>query len=265
MFDSFGHLDNTLAGMVQAIRLGAAACAEAGLNLLLPRACASCAAGLVDSRDNLLLCGDCRQLLGPESWSGCPRCAAVGSAEDFSPVGCTLCRNTRFHFDSVVTLGSYRDRLRGVLLRMKLPLGEPLSKVMGQFLACRRGPQLAEVSPDLVVPVPMYWTRRLRRGTNSPEILACCLARRLGLPVRQRLLVRYRKTFLQADLPPRQRFRNVRAAFAIRRKPYLQGARVLLVDDILTTGATCSEAAKALKGAGAAAVAVAVLARAQGQ
>ena len=113
--------------------------------------------------------------------------------------------------------------------------------------------------------MPMHWTRRLQRGINSPEILAGCLARHLGIPLRRRLLVRCRRTFLQTEMSPPQRFRNVRAAFRVHKSPCLQGARVLLVDDILTTGATCSEAAKTLKKAGAAAVVVAVLARAQGQ
>lgn len=75
------------------------------------------------------------------------------------------------------------------------------------------------------------------------------------------LLVRTRKTLPQADLPPSRRFENVRGAFRLAAGYDIRGARVLLVDDILTTGATCSEAAKVLKQAGAASVAVAVIAR----
>jgi predicted amidophosphoribosyltransferase len=86
----------------------------------------------------------------------------------------------------------------------------------------------------------------------------------LNIPVRRRLLVRCRNTLPQAGLQPLQRFRNMRGAFRVRRGAGVEHARVLLVDDVLTTGATCSEAAKMLKQAGASMVAVAVVARAQG-
>jgi predicted amidophosphoribosyltransferase len=109
----------------------------------------------------------------------------------------------------------------------------------------------------------MFWTRRLRRGTNSPEALAQTLGRQLGVPVRG-LLRRRRNTLPQAPLPPRERFRNVRGAFALRKSGALDGIRILVVDDILTTGATCSEAAGVLKAAGAAWVGVVVVARAHG-
>lgn len=83
--------------------------------------------------------------------------------------------------------------------------------------------------------------------------------------MRRQILIRQRNTLPQARLPPSRRFANVRGAFRIRRPDAVRGARVLLVDDVLTTGATCSEAAKMLKQAGAASVAVAVVARAQGR
>jgi predicted amidophosphoribosyltransferase len=105
----------------------------------------------------------------------------------------------------------------------------------------------------------------LRSGVNSPELLAECLGKKLGIPV-VRTLRRRRYTRPQKDVLPHERFRNVRGAFGLRlwHGKRLKDARVLLVDDILTTGATCSEAAKLLKQAGAAVVAVAVVARADG-
>jgi predicted amidophosphoribosyltransferase len=92
------------------------------------------------------------------------------------------------------------------------------------------------------------------------------LGRRLRVPVAERLLVRTRNTLPQKDLKPPDRFRNVRGAFRVRRRQAarLRDSRILLVDDILTTGATCSEAAAVLKRSGAMAVAAAVLARASG-
>jgi ComF family protein len=208
-----------------------------------------------------LLCPDCRLVLAPEVWPCCPRCAAVGSSEEGSPQGC--CRETPLHFDAAIALGGYHSELRKVVLRMKHPPGEPLSGAVGRLLALRRGELLARLATDLIVPIPMHWSRRLGRGANSPEILADCLGRFLGVAVGLRVLSRERNTLPQADLSARERFHNVRGAFRVRRGRPLGGLRILLVDDILTTGATCSEAAKTLKQAGAAMVAAAVIARAQ--
>jgi len=148
---------------------------------------------------------------------------------------------------------------------MKHPQHENLALAMGRLLGQKRFSELDELEAEIIVPVPMYWKRRLRRGTNSAELLARCLGRKLGLPVRRRLLVRCKNTQPQSELSAKKRFSNMRGAFRVRLPQQLKDVRVLLVDDVLTTGATCSEAAAVLKKAGAAMVAVAVVARAQGK
>jgi len=175
---------------------------------------------------------------------------------------CIRCRKTPLKFDAVVALGSYHAGLRYSVLRMKLPAHDVLSMAFGRLLAERRRELLLGLCADVIIPIPMFWTRRLGRGKNNPEVLASCLAKPLGISARRGVLVRCRNTPPQAGLPPSQRFRNVRGAFRVRRPDVVKGARVLLVDDVLTTGATCSEAAKMLKQAGASMVAVAVVARA---
>jgi len=110
----------------------------------------------------------------------------------------------------------------------------------------------------------MFWTRRLVRGTNSAEILAEVLAGQLQVPLARGMIVRCRNTLPQARLKPRERFANVRGAFRVRAGYAWDGLRVVLVDDILTTGATASEVAGVLKRAGVARVAVVVLARGTG-
>ena len=167
-------------------------------------------------------------------------------------------------FDTAVPLGGYDGELRQAVLRMKRPSGEPLSAVMGRVLGRLRGEALEAFRPDLAMPIPMFWARRLRRGTNSAEILAESLVAVLRLPLSVGVLVRRRNTLPQADLSPRERFRNVRGAFGVKAGYNFSGLRVLLVDDILTTGATCSEAAQVLRQVGAEAVAATVIARAQG-
>jgi ComF family protein len=148
---------------------------------------------------------------------------------------------------------------------MKRPTGEGLAIAVAHLLADHTGSQLVEFEPDVVVPIPMHWTRRLVRGTNSAETLAEVLARRGRLPIARRLLVRLRKTLPQFNLHPGERVRNIRGAFRVRAGYHLDAARVLLVDDILTTGATCSEASRVLLAAGAAQTTVAVVARAEGE
>ncbi len=110
----------------------------------------------------------------------------------------------------------------------------------------------------------MHWSRRLRRGTSSADVLAEVFARHLGVPSAERLLVRRRNTLPQFNLPPKKRFTNVRGAFGISAGYDLLAERVLLVDDILTTGATCHEVAKTLRRAGARHISVVVVARAVG-
>ena len=255
--------DDPVARLVHYFRRSATRFTAGGLNLVFPPRCACCRTDLPSGQDGVLLCGDCRLLLGPELWPGCPRCGAIDSADGEPPGRCRLCRGAPLKFDTAITLGGYDSELRKVVLRMKRPSGESLSGTMGRLLALRRGRQLAEVRAELIVPVPMYWLRRLGRGTNSAEIVADCLGRSLAVPVGRRALSRRRNTLPQANLSPRERFRNVRGAFGVRAGYDLEGLRILLVDDILTSGATCSEAAKMLKQAGAALVAAAVVARAQ--
>ena len=250
--------------LVHRFRRRAAGFVAGGLNLLFPPRCACCNADLSQRHDGLHLCADCRRQLGPVAWPCCRRCGAAGAADHDPPERCLLCRDTPLRFDTVIPLGAYRDQLRDVVLRMKRNSHESLSAAMGRLLTLRRMDRLTSLKADLIVPVPMFWTRRLRRGTNSPEILAASLGRCLRVPARRRVLIRRRNTLPQADLRPKDRFRNVRGAFRVRSAGRLDGRRVLLVDDILTTGATCSEAAGMLKQAGASMVAAVVVARAQG-
>lgn len=139
-----------------------------------------------------------------------------------------------------------------------------LSTTMSRLYTAHREQAVLDLQPDAVVPVPMHWTRQIYRGTNSAEMLAVEIARNIRIPVARRMLRRCRKTIAQMDLQPEQRAQNVRGAFRLTTGYDIHGARVLLVDDILTTGATCNEVAGVLKRAGAQSVIVAVIARAEG-
>jgi ComF family protein len=173
---------------------------------------------------------------------------------------CAHCRGSRFHFRGVTGLGVYTGPLRGAVLRMKHPHGELLALALGQLLAARLE-TTSEAEFDLIVPMPMHWLRRIARGVNCPELLAEPISRRLGVAADTGLLRFRRKAKQQSTLAPTLRRRNLRRALAVSPGYALAGAKILLVDDILTTGATASEAARVLKTAGAESVHVAVAAR----
>ncbi len=134
---------------------------------------------------------------------------------------------------------------------------------MGRFL--RTGLPLeimsAETSFDLVVPTPLHWRRRLKRGFNQADLLARELSRTTGIPL-LRALRKTKNTQVQSTLSGPQRRRNVKGAFRVKNAASISKKRILLVDDVYTTGATANACAKVLKDAGAQSVAVLTLARA---
>jgi len=232
------------------------------LDLVFPPRCAWCHVPLAGSRSGML-CPPCRVVL-VSLQPYCPRCAAPLPIRP-ADTACIECQARRFHFSSVTRLGRYEGPLRAAVLKLKDARQRGLALALADLLVDARGERLREWQVDAVVPVPMHWSRRLWRGGNSPSTIATRLASRLEVPLADHLLARRRRTVPQASLSPRRRRANVRGAFRAARHRNLPGARLLLVDDIMTTGATVDEAAKILLQAGAAFVGVAVVARATGE
>ncbi len=133
------------------------------------------------------------------------------------------------------------------------PLAKPLSGFLADALP-------RDQRFDAIVPVPLHWRRRWQRGFNQSELLARALARRTGVPVLPALW-RTRATPAQAGLSNTRRRQNMAAAFDCRRPERVQGKRLLLIDDVMTTGSTATACAGALKRAGAAGVSLLTLAR----
>jgi ComF family protein len=150
----------------------------------------------------------------------------------------------RSHIAAGRTVGLYDGPLRAILHAFKYDRRRSLAGPLRSLMRDRGAPVLA--GADCVVPVPLHWRRRWRRGFNQ----AFELSRDLGVPVR-RALRRRRHTRTQTDLPARERQRNVRDAFVARGNVPVAGLRVVLVDDVSTTGATLEACAKALMAAGA--------------
>jgi ComF family protein len=160
-------------------------------------------------------------------------------------------------FDAVFSYGEYEGTLRKLIHLFKYDGVTPLAEPLGRLLATALP---RDWRYDMVVPMPLHWRRGWQRGFNQSELLARVLSSRLEAPV-VRAVRRKRRTPSQAGLTNAQRRLNVAGAFAISKRFSVKDRHVLLVDDVLTTGATASACAAVLKRAGAKRVTVLTLAR----
>lgn len=219
---------------------------KALLDLLYPRECAVCGARLTEP-GRLSFCAPCDAALGWIRPPACPRCGA-GKRGD----ACTECEGKEIRFAGATALGTYDGRLRDFVLQLKFR--------GAKYLADEFGRRLAAGLPrtfDLVAPVPMSRWKLLFRGYNAAALLAERLAHHAGLRFSTTALKKIRRTQAQADLEREERLQNPKGAY--RASP-VRG-RVLLVDDVLTTGATANACTEALLAAGASEVHVAVIGR----
>jgi ComF family protein len=195
----------------------------------------------------------------------CPRCASPAGPFADLKTGCAECRTRSLGFDRAIAFGVYEGDLHDLCLRIKHERNAWLAPYMGKLLAEFRHSELGQVtSNSCIVPIPLHWWRHYQRGYNQAESIAEGLGRQLKLPV-YNALKRRRVTKLLAQSTKTERAIIMHDAFRARRRLNLTGRTVFLVDDILTTGATADNAARALKQAGATSVTVVVIGRTQRQ
>jgi ComF family protein len=228
------------------------------LNAVLPPRCLSCGTVVEDLGT---LCGGC--------WKGltllsAPCCACCGFPFPYAaPEGtlCVACTRSRPAFDRARAVFRYDDGSRSLVLGFKHADETHAAPYYGRWLS-RAGAELL-ADADLIAPVPLHPWRLLARRYNQSALLAKAVARQATGCLAVDLLRRRRHTPQQGRLSPPARRRNVQGAFALRPRweTVLRGKRVLLVDDVLTTGATVEECARVLRRHGAAGVDVLTLAR----
>jgi ComF family protein len=188
-----------------------------------------------------------------------PRCAACSERARMQRVFCVRCAATVVPAYGPDAPFLYGGAIAHAIVRFKYGPEAALARPLGELL--RRGlPLLGAFTPDLVVPVPLHGTRLVERGFNQAALLAAPLARDLCAALAPRALVRTRDTPQQSALDRRRRLVNVRRAFAAREARLVRDKRVLLVDDVRTTGATLRACEEALREAGACEVRALVLA-----
>lgn len=232
------------------------------LNLIYPNSCLIC-----DSSEATGgpfwhgLCRLCHPAVTADPHATCPWCAQTVGPHTDTAKGCAECRGVALGFDRALRLGPYSGPLRDAVLRTKSLSGESLADYLGRVFAEQRREAILAERIDLVTAVPLHWWRRWTRGYNQSEAVARELARGLGAPFAPRLLRRVRWTPQRVQPTREARRENVKGAFRVRSGARLEVRTVLVVDDVMTTGSTLSEVARALKAAGAGRVVVACLAR----
>ncbi|MCY2965936.1 MAG: phosphoribosyltransferase family protein [Planctomycetota bacterium] len=253
------------------VRQAGAAVARLGrsaLEFLYPPTCRLCGVEIPSQAANsepLVFCDKCLEGLCSGAGLACLRCGAgIGPYVDPHDA-CRHCRDDSFAFESVVRLGVYENELQQAVQWGKHRGNEGVVAGLAELVWRINGVALTQAEIDVIIPIPFHRWQALFRPHNPAEELARMWGRRLNIPVATHILRKTRWTEKQSTLPPAQRRVNVKDAFAVVEGALPAGATVLLADDVLTTGTTAHEAARALKKSGASRVIVGVVARGLGR
>ena len=228
------------------------------VSLFYPPFCAVCS-GVVETGEYLCgLCAEEAPRLRPPFCAKCSQPFAGAITDTFT---CANCQNRVLHFDAAVSAYRSRGVVRQVMHDFKYGRQVHLRHVLAGWLAdALEDPRLAGRRFDFIVPVPLHSARKRERGFNQAELLAKALGRTTGIRLHP-ALERTRYTTTQTQFDRAERMENLKGAFRLRRGSNVQDLRVLLVDDVLTTGSTLSECASVLKKGGALSVHAATAAR----
>lgn len=230
------------------------------LGFFYPERCQVCGAAPAAAAEGLV-CSSCRKrvkfLLPPY----CARCGLPFEGNVTATFECTNCRETHFHFESARSAVAARGVALEIIHRYKYRRALWFEPFLAGLLIHQAGPALRREQWDWIVPVPLHPVKEREREFNQAARLATRLGRATGIPVHARLLKRVLPTHTQTRLSRSERAANVRGAFVLRGAPSPAGKRIVLLDDVFTTGATTNACARALRRGGADAVCVWTVAR----
>jgi len=244
-----------------------------------PPQCISCESQLFD--DDLAIADRqedaySRKILSSQNWcencleqarapleERCPTCGAIVAVHASYKGRCRLCYATKFHFSQAVCINNYGGLMQELVIRMKGRRDECLAMQLGTLLGYEMERLDLIEQVDVMAPVPTHWMKKFRNGFQASELICQRASKITGIPQVNALMKATRPTEKQGMLSDLQRLDNVKGAFAFN--PFfadkIKGQTVALVDDVMTSGATANQCAKALKKAGAANVVFAVVAR----
>lgn len=232
---------------------------RAALSLFYPPVCEGCGASVGHKE---YLCTQCQARAPRIVPPFCSRCAEPFSGAISDSFACSNCANQTLHFDAAIAGYRARGIVRRLIHEFKYERRMYLRHVIGDWLgAVLNDVRLNPAEFDVIVPVPLHPAKQRERGFNQAALLAQSLSARASLPVKP-VLERIRYTKTQTAFDRAERMQNLHNAFRLRPGRDVQGLRVLLVDDVLTTGSTLSECARVLKRSGASSVYAATAARA---
>lgn len=228
---------------------------------LFPSDCRLCGT-LLETASRLPVCSDCLSEVHPIEERVCVVCGERLVAEAPDDI-CGMCQRAGPPFARARAYGSYDGRLREMIHLLKYEHVHPAAELLGELLAVPLANAVRESGVEVIVPVPLYRSKRRERGFNQVEAMLRHAAKFLPAGVRLEggALERTRNTASQTGLTRHQRRANVRGAFRVRRPETVAGRTVVLVDDVMTTGTTAAECSRVLLRAGAERVQVVTLAR----
>ncbi len=218
------------------------------VDILYPKTCLSCKTRLITEA---FICPDCTYKIRKNIPPFCARCGRHLEKQNLNKNICPACLKTPLHFDRAFSPCIYEGVIQNLIHQFKYNnkqfLGPVLARLMNEFIR-EYGISLDFI--DQIIPIPLNSTRMREREFNQAEILSRYIAEELKKDVFKDLLIRSRNTFSQTGLKNNQRLENVKGSFKVTNNELVKDRNVLLVDDVLTTGATASEAAFTLKNAG---------------
>jgi competence protein ComFC len=229
------------------------------LDWVYPRFCAVCDGEVIT--ESGYLCHECLTGLPIVQFPFCDRCGVPVAGKVDHVYTCHDCASREPHYAQARSAARFEGAVRELIHQLKYQHAFWVLPDLVHLAEAAHRAHFAEEKVDLIAPVPLHPSRRRARGYNQSALLATALGRRLGLPARNRLLRRVRDTGTQTHLTAAARLLNVRGAFAVAQPRAAAGRTVLLVDDVMTTGATLEECARALRKAGAVRVLALTVAR----
>ncbi len=229
-------------------------------DVVFPPRCAAC--GLISEDTHPFWCRSCLQQVTFLASPLCPLCGLpYAPSTDMPDHLCGECLQGHYRFDAARSVALYEGPVRRGILQLKFGARLHWAPALGRLLAQHTPTRTLLDQCDLILPVPMHLRRVQRRGFNQAALLARFAARNCSRPMKVNLLCRTRFTRPQTRLSREDRLRNVRGAFRVSDEKAVCGKKVVLVDDVFTTGTTLSECADALKDAKAAWVGAVTVAR----